>query len=89
MVSPSSVQSSFAVRVGRQIGVQEPDRREDRYDPAVATILAPALRFPLVKSAAPDITKSPITKNNQGRVREEGGKPAPAENGKPEKGKGP
>ena len=49
---------------------------------------SPGLRFPPLKSATPDSTKSRDRKGNQGRVGEEGGKPAPAEDGEPEIGKG-
>jgi len=77
------------VCVGRYIGVQQPDQREGYDDPAVGTILPLAgAQVPVTEERYAGQHEERDRKGNQGRVREEGGKSAPAKDGEPEIGKG-
>ena len=75
------------VRVGRQIGDQQTNKREGYEDPAVATILALAgAQIPGTPEPYARQREGCDGQGDEGRLGEEGGKPAFAEDGKPEEG---
>ena len=79
------VQNSFRSVVGRQIGVQQPDQPEGCDDPAVAAILAhPWAQIPASEKRYAGHREDRDRERDERRVGEEGGKPAPAEDGQAE-----
>jgi len=78
------------VRVGRQIGGQQPYYSEDYEDPAVRTVLTlPGAQVSATEKRCPRHHEDCDRKSNSSRVGEEGAKTAPAEDCEAEKGKGP
>ena len=78
------------VRVGRQIGGQQPDYREGDEDPAVSTVLTLAgAQIPATEKGRTRHHEDCDRQSYSGRVGEEGGKTAPAEDGEAEICKGP
>src|SRR3984893_2837539 len=85
MVSPSRVQNpARSVHAGRKASSSPISAKTTMTQRSARSSRTPELRFPPLKSITPDSTKKSDRKNNQGRVGEEGGKPAPAEDGEPE-----
>src|SRR5262245_37869744 len=77
-----------AVRVGRQIGEQQPDHPKGRAHPAVPTVLALAgTEISAAEQRNAHQREANDRKGNQGGVGEEGRKAAPAEDREPEIGK--
>jgi len=77
------------VRVGRQIGGQQPDQPEGCEHPAVGAILALAgTEVSAGEQRCAGHQENCGCERDQGRVGEEGGKPAPAQDGEPKIGDG-
>src|SRR5262249_7520988 len=80
----------FAVRVSRQIRAYDPDQPECEEDPAVGAIFSLAgTEFSSAEEPHAGKRESCERKDSPRWVGEEGDKPAPAENGKPEIAKRP
>jgi hypothetical protein len=80
----------LAVRVGRQIGTQQPDQCEGHEHPAIGTVFAlTGAEISATEERYPRHHKGCDRKGNSGPVSEERGEPAPAEDGEAEICKGP